>query len=367
MIFNLFNTQKPVTWHERGKVVLSFFFNYFFYKLDELLKEEKLSQNDKAGLAGTLTMIAAKITKAQALKEYQNGTTSFPVGFIWEEFERGLNSIFVANAEHLAELEDLRSIFQSVDSFTESDAMQSPEKSGIFFLDIIDKLVRFHWQMRAFGMASNLEEKFVVANDEVPIETPFTGIIFHALFSHLAGSLRLAIFTSDAEAREWLNRLPPNLQNINEVSPRHSKQIKEEEGVEIVVLPHYRQKKKTTKHLLGTIPGQGKSKGQLVEEAIKLLESKGVKVSRDLPLVSLIERLEMEEELEKVSGQIIKNIIISAPDALHKLTPREQKILKMRFGLNGHHAHTLKETAAEFGLSVTNIRKEILAGIDKIV
>jgi len=42
---------------------------------------------------------------------------------------------------------------------------------------------------------------------------------------------------------------------------------------------------------------------------------------------------------------------------LHLLTPREQKILKMRFGLSGNWAHTLEEVGREFGVTRERIRQ----------
>ncbi|OGB74387.1 RNA polymerase sigma factor RpoD [candidate division Kazan bacterium RBG_13_50_9] len=42
---------------------------------------------------------------------------------------------------------------------------------------------------------------------------------------------------------------------------------------------------------------------------------------------------------------------------LHLLTPREQKILRMRFGLSGEWAHTLEEVGKEFGVTRERIRQ----------
>ncbi|MFH0905425.1 MAG: RNA polymerase sigma factor RpoD [bacterium] len=44
-------------------------------------------------------------------------------------------------------------------------------------------------------------------------------------------------------------------------------------------------------------------------------------------------------------------------EVLHLLTPREQKILKMRFGLDGEWAHTLEEVGREFGVTRERIRQ----------
>ena len=44
-------------------------------------------------------------------------------------------------------------------------------------------------------------------------------------------------------------------------------------------------------------------------------------------------------------------------EVLALLTPREQKILKMRFGLDGEWAHTLEEVGKEFGVTRERIRQ----------
>lgn len=43
--------------------------------------------------------------------------------------------------------------------------------------------------------------------------------------------------------------------------------------------------------------------------------------------------------------------------SLHLLAPREQKILRMRFGLDGEYAHTLEEVGKEFGVTRERIRQ----------
>jgi RNA polymerase primary sigma factor len=44
-------------------------------------------------------------------------------------------------------------------------------------------------------------------------------------------------------------------------------------------------------------------------------------------------------------------------EALSTLTPRQARILRMRYGLGNEHAHTLKEVAARFGLTRERIRQ----------
>ncbi|HLD35036.1 MAG TPA: sigma-70 family RNA polymerase sigma factor, partial [Patescibacteria group bacterium] len=53
-------------------------------------------------------------------------------------------------------------------------------------------------------------------------------------------------------------------------------------------------------------------------------------------------------------------------DAIGKLTPREQKILEMRFGLLDGIAHTLEEVGQEFGVTRERIRQIEAKALEKI-
>ncbi|MBU1577783.1 MAG: RNA polymerase sigma factor RpoD [Candidatus Edwardsbacteria bacterium] len=57
---------------------------------------------------------------------------------------------------------------------------------------------------------------------------------------------------------------------------------------------------------------------------------------------------------EASTYELLKNDITKV---LHLLTPREQKILRMRFGLDGEWAHTLEEVGREFGVTRERIRQ----------
>ena len=55
-------------------------------------------------------------------------------------------------------------------------------------------------------------------------------------------------------------------------------------------------------------------------------------------------------------------------DALQKLSPREQQIIRMRFGLDGITEHTQKEVADTLGISqsyISRLEKRIIARLKK--
>jgi len=60
---------------------------------------------------------------------------------------------------------------------------------------------------------------------------------------------------------------------------------------------------------------------------------------------------------------LLKNDI---KEVLHLLTPREQKILKMRFGLNSEWPHTLEEVGKEFGVTRERIRQIEAKALQKL-
>ncbi len=99
-----------------------------------------------------------------------------------------------------------------------------------------------------------------------------------------------------------------------------------------------------------------------VEKVNHILKIKQDIVSLESPVgddkdSSLSEFIEDEEGLtppEIAANQLLKEQVASV---LALLTPREQKILRMRFGLEDGRSHTLEEVGLEFGVTRERIRQ----------
>ena len=74
----------------------------------------------------------------------------------------------------------------------------------------------------------------------------------------------------------------------------------------------------------------------------------------DSRLADFIEDRDSTTPEEAATYQLLKENI---SNVLQLLTPREQKILRMRFGLDDGRAHTLEETGQEFGVTRERIRQ----------
>jgi RNA polymerase primary sigma factor len=74
----------------------------------------------------------------------------------------------------------------------------------------------------------------------------------------------------------------------------------------------------------------------------------------DSRLADFIEDQEAVTPAEAATSELLKENI---KEVLGFLTPREQKILRMRFGLDDGHGHTLEETGQEFGVTRERIRQ----------
>lgn len=84
---------------------------------------------------------------------------------------------------------------------------------------------------------------------------------------------------------------------------------------------------------------------------------------RDTLLQEFIEDVESESPLKKATRSLLKkrlNVIMK------DLTPREQKILEMRFGLEDGKKHTLEEVGKEFGVTRERIRQIAARALEKL-
>ncbi len=83
----------------------------------------------------------------------------------------------------------------------------------------------------------------------------------------------------------------------------------------------------------------------------------------DSVLGDFIEDTETIMPHQAASRKLLKNHVI---DVLNELTPREQKILKIRFGLEDGVTHTLEEVGQEFGVTRERIRQIEAKALEKI-
>ncbi|MFH0829243.1 MAG: RNA polymerase sigma factor RpoD [Candidatus Kerfeldbacteria bacterium] len=103
-----------------------------------------------------------------------------------------------------------------------------------------------------------------------------------------------------------------------------------------------------------------------------------IKISQDT--VSLETSVGDSDEEDSVLGDFIEDVKTTTPDRaaamqllreqvqdiIRELSPREQKILEMRFGLHDGVAHTLEEVGQEFGVTRERIRQIEAKALEKI-
>ncbi len=83
----------------------------------------------------------------------------------------------------------------------------------------------------------------------------------------------------------------------------------------------------------------------------------------DSVLADFIEDQDSQTPDEAAAYELLKEHIT---EVLSLLTPREQKILKMRFGLESGRSHTLEETGQEFGVTRERIRQIEAKALSKL-
>jgi len=80
-------------------------------------------------------------------------------------------------------------------------------------------------------------------------------------------------------------------------------------------------------------------------------------------LGDLIDDKDAPDPIEQAERQLLPEMIEAM---LAELTPREARILRLRYGLNGHRAHNLREIGAKFGLSRERIRQIEAEALEKL-
>ncbi len=90
-----------------------------------------------------------------------------------------------------------------------------------------------------------------------------------------------------------------------------------------------------------------------IKQDIVSLESP-VGDDKDSSLSEFIEDVDGKQPHEMAADQLLKEQV---GEVLALLTPREQKILRMRFGLEDGRSHTLEEVGLEFGVTRERIRQ----------
>jgi len=82
---------------------------------------------------------------------------------------------------------------------------------------------------------------------------------------------------------------------------------------------------------------------------------------------STLEEFIKEEKIPSPSQEVALSLLADQiNEILNDLYPKEQKILKMRFGLDGQIPHTLEEVGKEFGVTRERIRQIEAKAIEKI-
>ncbi len=127
---------------------------------------------------------------------------------------------------------------------------------------------------------------------------------------------------------------------------------------------------------LGREPLPEEIAAEMGEEVDKIRQI--IKISQDT--VSLETSVGDSDDEDSVLGDFIEDVKTTTPDRaaamqllreqvqdiIRELSPREQKILEMRFGLHDGVAHTLEEVGQEFGVTRERIRQIEAKALEKI-
>lgn len=93
---------------------------------------------------------------------------------------------------------------------------------------------------------------------------------------------------------------------------------------------------------------------KISQDTVSLETSVGDDDSEDSTLGDFIEDVKTVGPSQVASLQLLRDHV---KEAIHELSPREQKILEMRFGLIDGVSHTLEEVGQEFGVTRERIRQ----------
>jgi RNA polymerase primary sigma factor len=107
------------------------------------------------------------------------------------------------------------------------------------------------------------------------------------------------------------------------------------------------------------------------ERVVELLNMAEQPISLDAPvaddeqyhLADMLEDASMMGPADQVSQQLLRDYI---EKAMAVLTPRERRIIEMRYGLQDDHYHTLDEVSAEFKLTRERIRQIEVKALRKL-
>ena len=89
-------------------------------------------------------------------------------------------------------------------------------------------------------------------------------------------------------------------------------------------------------------------------------------VDKDGETVSLVDVIELDTR-DALDDMILRQDIRELYEAFHKcLKPSEQKVLRMRYGLQGEREYTQREIAERMGISRSYVSRIEKKGIDKI-
>jgi RNA polymerase primary sigma factor len=109
-----------------------------------------------------------------------------------------------------------------------------------------------------------------------------------------------------------------------------------------------------------------------VQQVISLLSAGQETISLDMPRKGGEDEIALSEILEDDPIYSPERVVINqtlqehVQDLLNGLTPRERRVLQLRFGLNGNGEHSLTETGKKMGLSHEAVRQVEFRALKKL-